>query len=114
MQQDDEDRKNEFVIEGLEEKIKKLEASLTEKDSLLHLAEGSLAKAQSQNENGQRAGRSSNTFGKEFGSLQSRVQSCNAPNLRVEFFSFSSTHQIRALPFLFLFLLSEPCSFLKF
>jgi hypothetical protein len=26
-------------------------------------------------------------------------------------FSFSSTHQIRALPFLFLFLLAMPCSF---
>jgi chromosome segregation ATPase len=50
MQQDNEDRKNEFVIEGLEEKIKKLETSLKEKDSLLHSAEISLAKAQSQNE----------------------------------------------------------------
>jgi chromosome segregation ATPase len=50
MQQDNKDRKNEFVIEGLEEKIKKLETSLKEKDSLLHSAEISLAKAQSQNE----------------------------------------------------------------
>ena len=50
MQQDDEDRKNEIVIEGLEDKIKKLETSLNEKDIMLHLAEGSLTKAQSQNE----------------------------------------------------------------
>jgi hypothetical protein len=34
----------------LEEKIKKLETSLNEKDSLLHSPEGSLAEAQSQNE----------------------------------------------------------------
>jgi chromosome segregation ATPase len=50
MQQDDEDRKNEIVIECLEDKIKKLETSLKEKDSLPHLAEGSLAEAQSRNE----------------------------------------------------------------
>jgi hypothetical protein len=50
MQQDDEDRKKEFVIEGLEKKINKLETSLMEKYSLLHLAEGSLTKARSQNE----------------------------------------------------------------
>jgi hypothetical protein len=39
--------KNEIVIEGLEDKIKKLDTSLNEKDILLHLAKGSLAKAQS-------------------------------------------------------------------
>jgi hypothetical protein len=31
MQQDDEDRKNEFVINGLEKKIEELENSLKEK-----------------------------------------------------------------------------------
>jgi chromosome segregation ATPase len=50
MQQDAEDRKNEIVIEGLEDKIKKLEDSLKEKDGLLHLAEGSLTEARSQND----------------------------------------------------------------
>jgi uncharacterized protein YydD (DUF2326 family) len=45
MQQDDKDRKNEIVVEGFEDKIKKLEDSLKEKDSLRHSAEGSLAKA---------------------------------------------------------------------
>jgi hypothetical protein len=35
----------------LEENIKKLETSLKERDNMLHSAEGSLAEAQSQNEN---------------------------------------------------------------
>jgi vacuolar-type H+-ATPase subunit I/STV1 len=50
MQQDVEDRKNEIVIEGFEDKVKKLEDSLKEKDSLLCLAEDSLAEVRSQNE----------------------------------------------------------------
>jgi hypothetical protein len=50
MQQDDEDRKNEFVISGLEKKIEKLESLLKEKDALLSSAEGSLVKARLQNE----------------------------------------------------------------
>jgi hypothetical protein len=47
MQQDTEDRKNEVIIEALEDKIKDLEASLKEKDILLQSAEGSLAEARS-------------------------------------------------------------------
>jgi chromosome segregation ATPase len=43
-------KKNEIIVEGFEDKIKKLEDSLKEKDSLLRSAEGSLAKALSQNE----------------------------------------------------------------
>jgi DNA repair exonuclease SbcCD ATPase subunit len=50
MQQDDKDRKNEIVVKGFEDKIKKLEDSLKEKVVLLHSTEGSLAKAQAQNE----------------------------------------------------------------
>jgi DNA repair exonuclease SbcCD ATPase subunit len=50
MQQDVEDRKNEIIVEGFEDKIKKLEDSLKEKDSLLRSAEGSLTEARSQNE----------------------------------------------------------------
>jgi predicted RNase H-like nuclease (RuvC/YqgF family) len=50
MQQDDEDRKNEFVIEGLGKRINELETSLKEKDSLLHSGGGSLVEVQSQNE----------------------------------------------------------------
>jgi chromosome segregation ATPase len=49
MQQDDEDRKNEIVIEGFEDKIKKHKNSLKEKDSLLCSAESSLAEEHSQN-----------------------------------------------------------------
>jgi hypothetical protein len=49
MQQDDEDRKNEVIVKGLEDKIKKLEDSLKEKDELLCSAEGSLAEAQPEN-----------------------------------------------------------------
>jgi hypothetical protein len=45
MQQDDEDRKNEVIVKGLEDTIKKLEDSLEEKDKLLCSAQGSLAEA---------------------------------------------------------------------
>jgi acylphosphatase len=50
MHQDDGDRKNEIVVNGFEDKIKKLEDYLKEKDDLLHSTEGSLAKAQAQSE----------------------------------------------------------------
>jgi hypothetical protein len=46
MQQDLEDKKNEVIIEGLENKIKDHEASLGKKDFLLQTMEGSLAEAQ--------------------------------------------------------------------
>jgi hypothetical protein len=49
MQQDLEDKKNEILIEGLENKIKDFEASLEKKDFLLQAAEGSLAEAQAVN-----------------------------------------------------------------
>jgi predicted nuclease with TOPRIM domain len=49
MQQDDEERKNEVIFKGLEDKIKKLEDSLKEKDELLCSVEGSLVEAQAQN-----------------------------------------------------------------
>jgi predicted nuclease with TOPRIM domain len=49
MQQDDEDRKNEIVVEGFDDKIRKLEDSLKEK-CLLRSTEGSLAEARAQNE----------------------------------------------------------------
>jgi hypothetical protein len=48
MQQDDEDKKNEIIIKGLEDKVKELEDSLKEKDKMLCSAEGSLAEAQTQ------------------------------------------------------------------
>jgi hypothetical protein len=49
MQQDLEDKKNEIIIEGLENKIKDYEASLEKKDFLLQAMEGSLAEAQAKN-----------------------------------------------------------------
>jgi hypothetical protein len=45
MQQDLEDKKNEIIIEGLENKIKYYEASLEKKDFLLQAMEGSFAEA---------------------------------------------------------------------
>jgi hypothetical protein len=49
MQQDLEDKKNEIIIEGLENKIKDYEASLEKKDFLLEATEGSLAEIQAGN-----------------------------------------------------------------
>jgi chromosome segregation ATPase len=49
MQQDLEDKKNEIIIEGLENKIKDYEASLEKKDFLLQTMEGSLAEIQAEN-----------------------------------------------------------------
>ena len=49
MQQDLEDKKNEIIIEGLENKIKDYEASLEKKDFLLQAMEGSLVEAQAKN-----------------------------------------------------------------
>jgi hypothetical protein len=49
MQQDNEDRKNDIIIEGLENKIKALGAYLEKKDFLLQAVEGSLMETQSQN-----------------------------------------------------------------
>jgi DNA polymerase II small subunit/DNA polymerase delta subunit B len=49
MQHDLKDKKNEIIIEGLENKIKDYEASLEKKDFLLQAMEGSLAEAQAEN-----------------------------------------------------------------
>jgi hypothetical protein len=49
MQQDLEDKKNEIIIEGLENKIKDYEASIEKKDFLLQVMEGLLAEAQAEN-----------------------------------------------------------------
>jgi chromosome segregation ATPase len=48
MQQDLEDKKNEIIIEGLENKIKDYKASLEKKDFLLQATEGSLAEIQAE------------------------------------------------------------------
>jgi hypothetical protein len=49
MQQDLEDKKNEIIIEGLENKITDYEASLEKKNFLLQAAEGSLVEVQTEN-----------------------------------------------------------------
>jgi hypothetical protein len=49
MQQDLKDKKNEIIIEGLENKIKDYEASLEKKDFLLQATEGSLVELQTEN-----------------------------------------------------------------
>jgi hypothetical protein len=49
MQQGLEDKKNEIIIKGLENKIKDYEASLEKKDFLLQAMEGSLAEIQAEN-----------------------------------------------------------------
>jgi chromosome segregation ATPase len=48
MQQDLEDKKNEVIIEGLENKIKDHKAALEKKDFVLQMMEGSLAEAQTE------------------------------------------------------------------
>jgi chromosome segregation ATPase len=48
MQQDLEDKKNEVIIEGLENKIKDHEATLEKKNFVLQTMEGSLAEAQAE------------------------------------------------------------------
>jgi peptidoglycan hydrolase CwlO-like protein len=50
MQQDDKDRKIEFVIRGLEKRVEELENSLKEKEALLSSTKDSLAKARLENE----------------------------------------------------------------
>ena len=64
MKQDDEDRKNESIIKGLEDKVKELEDSLKEKDEMLCSAEGSLAEVQAQNKK----------LGKELANAQSLLK----------------------------------------
>jgi hypothetical protein len=48
MQQELEDKKNEVIIEGLENKIKHHEAALEKKDFVLQTMEGSLIEAQAE------------------------------------------------------------------
>jgi chromosome segregation ATPase len=49
MQQHFEDKKNEIIIEGLENRIKDFEVSLEKKDFLLQATEGSLVELQAEN-----------------------------------------------------------------
>ena len=78
------EQKNEIIIEGFEDKIKKLEDSLKEKDSLLRSAEDTLAEARSQNEKLSREldearttlEKNSDHFNHESKALNARVEAC--------------------------------------
>ena len=91
IQQDDEDRKNEIVIKGFEDKIKKLEDSLKEKDSLLCSAEDSLAEVRSQNEKLRReliearttSEKNSDRFDSESKALNARVEAEIEKNVKL-------------------------------
>ena len=72
MQQDDEDRKNEFVISGLEKRIEELENLLKENDILLSSTEDCLAGARAQNENMSKELKGAQTLSKENSSRFSR------------------------------------------
>jgi uncharacterized coiled-coil protein SlyX len=48
LQQEDEDMKNELIINNLEKRVKELESSLAEKDSKIKNVETDLAKAHPQ------------------------------------------------------------------
>jgi hypothetical protein len=50
LQQENDDKKNEFIINDLEKKIENLGNSLKENDSLLSIAEGPLAEGRLRNE----------------------------------------------------------------
>jgi chromosome segregation ATPase len=75
MQQDLEDKKNEIIIEGLENKIKDYEASLEKKYFLLQAMEGSLADAQADNARlNEELQRKSESFEQERKDLQTKYE----------------------------------------
>jgi hypothetical protein len=84
-------QKTKIIVEGFEDKIKKLEGSLKAKDSLLHSAEGSLAEARSQNENLSREldearinfEKNSDHFDREFKALNARVEAETEKNINL-------------------------------
>jgi hypothetical protein len=85
MQQDLEDKKNEIIIEGLENKIKEYEASLEKKDFLLQAMEGSLAEAQAENTrlNGELL-QKSESFEQERKDLQSKYEAEAVENTKLQ------------------------------
>jgi deoxyribodipyrimidine photolyase len=85
MQQDFEDKKNEIIIEGLENKIKEYKASLEKKDFLLQAMEGSLAEAQAENTrlHGELL-QKSESFEQERKSLQTRYEAEAVENTKLQ------------------------------
>jgi hypothetical protein len=85
MQQDLEDKKNEIIIEGLENKIKEFEASLEKKTFPLQEMEGSLAEAQAKNARLNRdLLQKSESFEQERKSLQSKYEAEVAENTKLQ------------------------------
>jgi chromosome segregation ATPase len=85
MQQDLEDKKNEIIIEGLENKIKEYEASLEKKDFLLQAMEGSLAEAQAENTRLNRELlQKSESFEQERKSLQTKYEAEAVENTKLQ------------------------------
>jgi hypothetical protein len=85
MQQDLEDKMNEIIIEGLENKIKENEASLEKKDFLLQAMEGSLAEAQAENARLNRELlQKSESFKQERKNLQTKYEAEAAENMKLQ------------------------------
>jgi hypothetical protein len=85
MQQDLEDKKNEIIIEGLENKIKEYEASLEKKDFLLQAMEGSLAEAQAENASlNSELLQKSESFEQERKSLQTKYEAEATKNMKLQ------------------------------
>jgi predicted RNase H-like nuclease (RuvC/YqgF family) len=85
MQQDIEDKKNEIIIKGLENKIKEYEASLEKKGFLLQAMEGSLAEAQAENARlNTELLKKSESFEQERKSLQTKYEAKDAENTKLQ------------------------------
>ena len=85
MQQDLEDKKNEIITEGLENKIKEYEASLEKKDFLLQAMEGSLTEAQTENARLNRELlQKSENFEQERKNLQTKYEAKAAENTKLQ------------------------------
>jgi predicted RNase H-like nuclease (RuvC/YqgF family) len=85
MQQDLEDKRNEIIFEGLENKIKDYEASLKQIDFLLQAMEGSLAEEQAENTrlNGELL-QKSESFEQERKSLQTKYEAKAVENMKLQ------------------------------
>jgi hypothetical protein len=85
MQQDLEDKKNEIIVEGLENKIKEYEASLEKKDFLLQAMEGSLEEAQTKNARlNKELLQKSESFEQERKNLQTKYEAEAAENTKLK------------------------------
>jgi predicted RNase H-like nuclease (RuvC/YqgF family) len=85
IQQDLEDKKNEIIVEVLENKIKEYEASLEKKDFLLQAMEGSLAEAQTENARlNKELLQKSESFEQERKDLQTKYEAEDAENTKLK------------------------------